>query len=357
MPKRKSKVAAPSGAPRRPKTKRQGPRPSKSLSLRSSESIITAPSSVSASRRMTFKYSSSVVNGQSSLRVQATIPVCQIQDSGTYNNGLLFNVGTTATSASSMCLALTSFPLFSTNASTPVAGTSGAWISPHIPLMALAFDKYSIRRAGLSYEPQAATSVSDRLVLSFTEDPAHPILSPFNFVTQTAQVPSQMQQLITKDSVAFAPWRPWSLNLPVDPTPKFTFANLAEDAATVPIYQAADYRQACFGAINCVSSAGSSAVYGILYLHVELDLIDPVPLVSISSIPSFGRQLRLKREEKVVPPSICPDPVVRVVREPDDEGWSTPTPPPSSPAIPFGARAAALPPHGPVRTVGAAAAR
>jgi hypothetical protein len=215
------------------------------------------------------------------MRISATVPICQIGDSGTYNNGLFFMVGTTAVSASSACTSVLGFPLSVTNSSSPSVQDNGTMVSPHVPLLALAFDKYSMRSLTFHYEPQAATSVSDRLVFAWTEDAAHPFLSPYDFVTQAAQVPTQLQLLVTKDSVAFAPWRPWSLKVPVDPTPRFTF----EPTSSGDILTAADVRLSTFGAMSCVSSAGSSAVYGILYASMVLDLIDPVPLFQTANIP------------------------------------------------------------------------
>jgi len=253
--------------------------------------MLTAPASVSSTRKSTIFYGNTVVNGQPALRVSATVPIAQIGDSGTYNNGFQIMSGTTAYSASSMCMSVLGFPVFSVNASSPVAGTVGSFVSPHIPLLALAFDKYSVRRLAFHCEPQAATSVSDRLVFSWTEDAAHPFLGPINTDTQAAQIPTQLDLLVTKDSVAFAPWRPWSLPVPVDSTPRFTFT--AGDNGT---QVAAELRLSTIGALSCVSSAGSAATYGILYASMEVDLIDPVPLFQTVNLPSLLSLMRAQRK-------------------------------------------------------------
>jgi hypothetical protein len=137
------------------------------------------------------------------------------------------------------------------------------------------------------YEPQATTSVVDRLVFAYADDPVHPVLVP------TAGYPSQTDLLITPDSVAFAPWLPWSLRVNCDKRDeKYVFSTTNAGA-----FDDDGARLAYSGVLACVASSVTPAVYGVLYARVTYRFTDPVP-VSNTSI-AMCRAIRVVQEDRV----------------------------------------------------------
>jgi hypothetical protein len=149
------------------------------------------------------------------------------------------------------------------------------------------------------YEPQSTAVLSDRLVFAWTDDPGHPFLG----VGQTAQ-PSQLSLLVTKDSVAFMPWKPWSLRVPVSKDMRFLF----NDRTSTEYSEGA--RFADFGVMNCVGSAApvTTVQYGILYVKLKMHLIDPVPIIqSVKTLVSSLHELRKTFSEASRSKRIKPD--------------------------------------------------
>lgn len=281
MSKRSTKnVLPPSG---RSRTSKSRSMMSSSLSRQSS----SAPAAVSRSRRAHVSYSSSTVSGRASLKVTTTVPFCEIGND-THNNGLLLQgAGTAAAFTASVC-DLTPYDItqaVSNGSSISVA--AGTWISPHVPLLALAFDRYAVSSVTWHYEPQATATVSDRLVFAWTDDPSHPFLSAQGAAAASA-TPTQLDLLVTKDSVAFMPWKDWSLTVPVARDARFMY-----DMAGATV-QGQFERFFSFGSCSCVGSAGPSAIiYGVLYVSIVVDFFDPVPIVT--SVKTLVTELHRNR--------------------------------------------------------------
>jgi hypothetical protein len=217
-------------------------------------------------------YSSVSVKGRPALRVSTQVPICEIGNDGTYLNGLyLQNAATTGATYA------TSADLNPYQISRNSSSVASSWISPHVPLLSLAFDRYSVASLEFFYEPQSTATVEDRLVFAWTDDPNHPFLSA-NGAIHSGDVATQLQSLVTTDSVAFMPWKQWSLKVPVAQDERFMYNPGVLD----PDEEDTSARFYDFGSMTCVATAtpGTAAIYGILYVRLVLDLFDPVPIVS-----------------------------------------------------------------------------
>jgi hypothetical protein len=237
-----------------------------------------APSAVSISGNRGIKFSGNMLGKH--LMVSAQVPLCFIGNDAFFNG---FAVATGAgTSAPAAVMLLNPQQLRSSqkDAADPPTGVNGRWLSPQLALIALAFDRYRVRKFGLCYEPQAATDVADRLVLAYAEDPSHPVLSGI-VGGSFSSVPTQTDLLITPDSVAFAPWKQWEIDLPVENTEGEYFMTGGSSVADTN-------RFSQHGVIACRATSVTAApiVYGILYAKVVYEFIDPTPVVqSVAPVP------------------------------------------------------------------------
>jgi hypothetical protein len=222
--------------------------------------------------------------------VSTQVPLCEIGNDGQYLNGFYLqgsgsNPPAYATTGDlnpyEISLSTTNFTTFSTQTS--------SWISPHLPLMSLAFDRYRVASLEFVYEPQSTAVISDRLVFAWTDDPSHPFLSAEG-QNVTATTASQLQALVTTDSVAFMPWKSWTLKVPVSSEPRFMYA--PETTSDLNRFYS-------FGSMTCVASTSSvtpvAAIYGILYVRLVIDLFDPVPIVS--SVSTLVESLHAARRQ------------------------------------------------------------
>jgi len=312
---------------------------------------------------MSVNYSSVKVGSSAGLRVSACVPICEVGNYSKTNSGLFVQgAGTSPAFFTPVCTALpyemiaysgNTVPMFASttagstmSSSAPIVsglakrapGTPGPlaanWISPHVPLIALAFDRYRVAGLTFHYEPQATSTVADRLVFAWTDDPQHPFLSTAGAMFQGSG-PSQLQQLVTQDSVAFMPWKQWSLTVPVSPDPRFMYS---EGAETSDAENTTQDRFFSFGSLSCVNSAtgGDSTLYGILYASIVIDLFDPVPIVSsvaslVEELHRVRKNARNKRKsiEKKEDLSVCTlahFPSLLRSSDPDDEDVVSVTP-------------------------------
>ncbi len=136
-----------------------------------------------------------------------------------------------------------------------------------------AFTRYRVLKCKFIYEPQSPTTVSDRLVFAFAADPEHPLIK------NTPGTSSQTKLLGLTESVAFAPWRAWELDV----------TSSIRDAGKEALYtynqDTAEYdnRFMAFGAIGCVPSvepivATPMTVYGVLYAELVFEFIEMDPI-------------------------------------------------------------------------------
>jgi hypothetical protein len=223
---------------------------------------------------MSYSYSQVSVQGRPALRVRCCVPLCEIGNDA-YNNGLYLQatVAGTATVANLNPYEIASWVQ---NGATITAGSAN-WISPHMPLMAIAFDRYVAQSLTFHYEPQSTATLEDRLVFAWTDDPSHPFLSTYGSLDVASATPSQLQLLVTQDSIAFMPWKSWSLTVPVAKDPRFMYAEVVSGVENTTLSRFSD-----FGAFSCVGSAAPTVpiLYGILYAEMAIDLFDPVPIVA-----------------------------------------------------------------------------
>jgi hypothetical protein len=266
-----------------------------------------APLAVSRSGRSQIAYSAVSVAGMAGMRVSATVPICEIGNDA-FNNGLFVQgSGTNAAQSSTTC-SLAPYEMVSTQNATSVPNFFlSNWISPHVPLLAVAFDRYRAVSLQFHYEPQSAATVADRLVFAWTDDPGHPFLSTAGSFIADA-TPTQLQLLVTKDSVAFMPWKDWSLTVPVATDMRFLNLPSADLGSGDLDLDTAESRLALFGSMSCVGSAAPSTAiqYGVLYATLVLDLFDPVPIVSsvnalLVSIAGHRKSRRARPHPAVVP--------------------------------------------------------
>jgi hypothetical protein len=265
------------------------------------QSDMFAPAAVSmSSHRKAVGYASTTVDGIDGMHVSSRVPIAQIGNDA-FNNGFIIQgSGTNAAFTASVC-DVAPYEIaqsVSATSSTPVSGP-GSWISPHVPLLALAFDRYRVTALEFSYEPQATSTLEDRMIFAWTDDPNHPFLSAAQNLYNSA-TPSQLSLLVTKDSVAFMPWKPWTLRVPVAKDIRFMYSDSdLEEAAT----QGSLARFSQFGSMSCVGGVAktvSAETYGILYVSLVIDLLDPVPIVTgtplAALIASLHHSKRIARQ-------------------------------------------------------------
>jgi hypothetical protein len=193
-----------------------------------------------------------------------------------------------------------------------------SWIAPHVPLIAVAFDRYRMQSLEFVYEPQATSTTVDRLVLAWTDDPSHPFLSAEGAAVATTP-PTQLQQLVTSDSMAFMPWKQFSLRVPVSKDERFLFnpeAAIDADSTSLNRFYA-------MGSLSCTNSnvtLTGAVQYGILYARMVLDFYDPVPIVAdIKSLIATVHDLRAKRRKRVARLVTVTPPSTPVQSTPDGE--------------------------------------
>jgi hypothetical protein len=313
-------------------------RPPRRKAIRSarprSNPLDNAPLAVSRNRRSTISYSTVSNKGRNAMRVHACVPFCEIGNDPFLNG---FFVQTTITGAlPAISINVNPYELPTvvqalTGATT--SGSIGSWISPHIPLLALAFDRYAVQSLEFSYEPQSTATTADRLVFAWTDDPCHPFLSAYSNLIADAP-PTQLELLVTQDSVAFMPWKAWTLKVPVSTDERFMYP-VAETDGKTPSARFSD-----FGAMNCVASATVDAPvqYGILYCSMVIDFLDPVPIVtSVNSLLTALHEqrkkhnLRMRPSKVLLPPDKTPDPSTEsklplLFNEPEDDSVLLPVP-------------------------------
>lgn len=172
------------------------------------------------------------------------------------------------------------------NLTAPIGrNASGAFAAPFLSpvwdLIGSAFTRYRVRKLVFHYEPQAASTESGRLVFAFAEDPDHPLL--------WAAAPTSSNLLAVADSVAFMPWRPWSMDVTdkLDNTLYYTYDfNATATSATD--------RFSNFGVMACVTSdlAAETVVGGVLYMETEIELVEFCPVsVTRPALSNLARKL------------------------------------------------------------------
>lgn len=211
--------------------------------------------------------------------------------SGNYPFGALVNdaVGNLNFQAAAMRLSPTA-PYSRLNATLfPVKFTSPVW-----DLIGSAFTRYRVKKLSFHYEPQSSAVAGERMVFAFAADPEHPILSKNDLV--------QRELLALADSVAFMPWKEWSMDVSHRLERDRLFYTFVE-----PFGEAVD-RFSTFGIISCMTDAQSatSREAGVLYMESEIEFVQFCPISTMApeaavvladSIMSNHRKLIESREK------------------------------------------------------------
>jgi len=186
-------------------------------------------------------------------------------------------------------------------------GTSEAdgFLSPIYDLIASAFVRYRVLSCKFHYAPQLTTTVEGRLVFAFANDPTHPLILP----PVTAM--SQSNLLALADSMPFAPWRPWSMDVTssIQVDNKY-YTYTPETSTTVEVIRFDN-----FGSIGLIISdtgltIGPAANYGILYMELETELQEFCPVSLIR--PSLYKKIKSthkvdkkgKKEKSLIPSKV-----------------------------------------------------
>jgi hypothetical protein len=151
------------------------------------------------------------------------------------------------------------------------AGTKSeqGYLSPIFDLIASAFVRYRVTKFVFHYEPQCSATTTERMVFAFAVDPLHPVL-------WNATVPHSASLLVLSDSIAFAPWRSWSMDVShrLGKEKLYTFSDSSTTVGTFT------ERFSDFGVMSCVTSSvsGSATDCGILYADIEVELSEFCPI-------------------------------------------------------------------------------
>ncbi len=220
---------------------------------------------VAVSRDLQQYTSFSAGRSRDSLRMRTCAAIAQIQRSTsatTVGCGLQLPSGNQGTS---LQLNLTQPALLQPTGTKSNEG----FVSPVFDLIASAFVKYRVNSLRFHYEPQASATTTERLVFAFAEDPMHPLL-------WNATPPTSSSLLALADSEAFAPWRSWSMDVSHRVNNQ-EFYTLTDPSTTVASFAE---RLSDFGVISCVTSsvAGTSTICGVLYMEIEIELIEFCPI-------------------------------------------------------------------------------
>jgi len=221
------------------------------------------------------------------IRLHTCVAISQIakETVAATGNGLLVAAGNTYLSAQ---LNLTD-PAWLTATGTK---TAAPFITPVFDLIASAFVRYKVKKLVFHYEPQASATDSQRLVFAFANDPLHPIL-------WNATVPTTGALLTLSDSIAFMPWRAWSMDV-TSSVSKDSLFTYSDSSTTVAEFVE---RFSDFGVMSCVtsgSSAGATVPCGVLYLETEIELEEfcPISVTRPASLAVLRRSAKLHAEQK-----------------------------------------------------------
>lgn len=184
----------------------------------------------------------------------------------------------------------------------------GQYITPVYDLLSSSFVRWRVNKCKFHYTPQSTTTVNGRAVFAFADDPGHPVLYPdlkrkelvgdFDPIT-VSDPPTQQQLLAFSDSMAFAPWLPWTLDVSRRIQNNILYTeNMTEFlAGTTTLSPAftqdpvagmiAQFRQSCLGAISCrtITTEPNVFIGGILWMELDFELLEFCPVALIYPSP------------------------------------------------------------------------
>jgi hypothetical protein len=162
-----------------------------------------------------------------------------------------------------------------------------AFISPALDLLGSAFTRYKVNKCKFHYRPQSGTNSTQQLVFAFAADPVHPLVGALN----SGPNPVTLESL--SDSIPFAPWAPWDLDVTgkLDKGPwQYTDIGSADESSSTSIS-----RLSCFGSIAIAAGTESTTTnvnYGVLYMSFEMEFKEFCPI-------SVTRPSMLRLQEKL----------------------------------------------------------
>lgn len=254
--------------------------PRRGLPVRSN--LASAPAAVSSFARQYVRFGGG--KGGEVLTMEACLPILNVGQIATGTAGAapaIVGDGVTTFSGQSGQLGLTTFDVQDSG-----LAVLSNYLSPVFDLIGSAFTRYRIRKCSFHYCPQAPTSGGSvtgdpRYVFAFAEDPVHPLI-------WDAAV-SQDTLLALSDSIPFAPWCAWDM----DVTSRLKDKDLlyTYDLSVVnPGSTGADQRFSNFGSIGVLADknngAGGTRIHGILYMCLGIDLEEFCPVTTTR--PSLG---------------------------------------------------------------------
>lgn len=205
---------------------------------------------------------------ESHLKVCARVPLYFVNSN--YHDGTnLIRGGLSLTSTNS-------FPYIALSSITGIYAGGGTdvvknYISPVFNLIGSAFTRYKIKGCKFLYEPQSSTQTSDRLVFAYANDPEHPLIKA------TPAAASQGKLLALADSMSFAPWKTWELDVSQEVNQDLLYTYNQDNTET-------DNRFNMFGSIGCIpsvepTSTTAMTVYGVLYAELCFEFVEFCPII------------------------------------------------------------------------------
>lgn len=262
-----------------------------------------------------------------SLGISACLPICEVAFQPDPSPGSIVMEGTdVVTPGTQICytamLGLNRVICLADNLGAesglyPYLYAEAGYISPVFDLIGSCFVRWRVNGLKFHYTPQSTTTVQGRAVFAFAEDPLHPLLNRFlsdagtNPKLVSAVPPTQTILLALSDSMAFAPWLPWSMDLSsrvrqnelyttvqiefLTETPNFAPDFASDDVAGL----AATMRQSALGCFSIVAETTEEVGYigGVLWMELDFDLIEFCPTTETIPFTPSASTLALRKRK------------------------------------------------------------
>jgi hypothetical protein len=260
----------------------------------------TAPIAVSNDIQQRIRFGTGKEPG--SLRIQATIPIYQVSSGSTqtflpYAGGLVSTADPTTSIPPATSVQMGCGQGVRTNDM-----LSYPYLSPALALLSDAFVRYRMQKLVFIYEPQAPSTINDRVVFAYTEDPRHPLM--YTKSTLFGDQLSTGKLLALGDSIAFAPWESWTMDVSRSAKQDLLYVAMVAKAPDGTNNMLATERFFSFGSIGCVTTnlTGSGfVIYGILYMSVVFDLVEFCPIVQSAVVPLNEIRSNIDCDDKTCP--------------------------------------------------------
>lgn len=278
-------------------------------------------------------------NMTDSMRMRVRLPLCTI--GCPVNTGVVtgaMNVayagfGPSATPAASVITSmyLNPFRMGVRGCASPNTSTSGNSTGLGLPTgifqssIARCFSRFRVPsgKFSLHYEPQATSAEYTRFNLAWTSDFFHPVIGESKYkIPDDGKSPDPTVLDESPHSVAFSAWQPWSAEFSCPTEQKYLYAQPPTFSGVTTFgYFEDEQRMNYLGALTCVASNLHSPVVnyiGRLYIDIEWEFSDPVPLSSSTVVSSadleFLKATGEREEKKKVDPPPSDDDIEELPR-------------------------------------------